>query len=321
MVVTSLTDPVARQSTSGTAPQAGYPGRFRNPLPLASGGLIASHTTETRDDNNDGTETAPAYRYAFRLKTMVKQGTYWVAGTPLTAGIHKTLTYYDPNVLVTVDADLWELDPVEVRSRVRPATLMEVLPAPESAILAQKGVDEATLRAWLSARNLAIMVSRNVTTRDRADVQQPYNLLVPGGAETIGKPGKIYDIAFMQLFQADLIRGYTSKAGRRVLAEPMHDPAVKNPAITGPTGAVQIGLDGSMAAIVPAQRAMTWQLTDGSGNPVVRERNWLSFAPGEIRSCPACHGINVEDQAGQPVPTNPPLALGTLLDFWKTLGP
>ena len=39
-----------------------------------------------------------------------------------------------------------------------------------------------------------------------------------------------------------------------------------------------------MAAFVPARRAMTWQLTDPAGAPVVRERYWLTFQPGEIRT-------------------------------------
>ena len=63
---------------------------------------------------------------------------------------------------------------------------------------------------------------------------------------------------------------------------------------------------------------MTWQLTDGSGAPVVRERYWLTFQPGEIRLCTSCHGINTKDQANHPMPTNSPAALRTLLQYWKT---
>ena len=63
---------------------------------------------------------------------------------------------------------------------------------------------------------------------------------------------------------------------------------------------------------------MTWQLTDANGVGVVRERYWLTFAPGEIRSCTSCHGINEETQADTPVPTNTPLALIQLLNYWKT---
>ena len=51
---------------------------------------------------------------------------------------------------------------------------------------------------------------------------------------------------------------------------------------------------------------------------MVRERYWLTFAPGEIRTCASCHGINQTSQANGPVPTNTPLALVQLLKYWKT---
>jgi hypothetical protein len=83
---------------------------------------------------------------------------------------------------------------------------------------------------------------------------------------------------------------------------------------------VELGTDGSMAAFIPARRAMSWQLTDDAGTPVVRERYWISFQPGEIRLCASCHGINTTDQAGNPPPQNKPEALRTLLKFWKSGG-
>ena len=51
--------------------------------------------------------------------------------------------------------------------------------------------------------------------------------------------------------------------------------------------------------------------------PVVRERYWLTFQPGEIRVCASCHGVNSKDQANAPVPTNPPEALRDFLRYWK----
>jgi len=54
---------------------------------------------------------------------------------------------------------------------------------------------------------------------------------------------------------------------------------------------------------------MTWQLADTNGVGVVRERYWLTFAPGEIRTCASCHGINETSQANKPAPTNTPLPL------------
>src|SRR5262249_30283495 len=69
---------------------------------------------------------------------------------------------------------------------------------------------------------------------------------------------------------------------------------------------------------VPARRAMSWQLADTNGVGDVRERYWLTFAPGEIRTCASCHGINQTSQANTPPPTNTPLALVQLLHYWKT---
>jgi hypothetical protein len=109
------------------------------------------------------------------------------------------------------------------------------------------------------------------------------------------------------------------RPGRRVLAQIMHDPKAQNPSVANaPTGSVKIGDDGSMAAFVPAHRAMTWHLTDPSGTSVVKERYWLTFQPGEVRVCTSCHGINTTDQAGNPAPTNKPEALRQLLKFWKS---
>ena len=76
-----------------------------------------------------------------------------------------------------------------------------------------------------------------------------------------------------------------------------------------------------MAAFVPASRGLSWQLEDPAGNAIVRERYWLSFRAGEIRSCTSCHGVNSVDQAGHTVATNPPRALRELLESWKETHP
>ena len=68
--------------------------------------------------------------------------------------------------------------------------------------------------------------------------------------------------------------------------------------------------DGSQATIVPANRAMTWQLTDAAGASVVRERYWVTFQPGEVRVCGSCHGVNQYDQAGHVPPTEVDMRLG-----------
>ncbi|HUM68950.1 MAG TPA: hypothetical protein PLK31_08905, partial [Chloroflexota bacterium] len=140
--------------------------------------------------------------------------------------------------------------------------------------------------------------------------------------QTIGAPGQIYDVAYLQFFQGMQIRGYTwggdtPRDGRRLLAQP--GGSGYNPPSTGPTGSVTLGSDGSMAAFVPAGRALTWQLTNPAGESIVRERYWLTFAPGEVRVCTSCHGLSHLDQAGHTAPTNPPQALLDLLQWWQTM--
>jgi hypothetical protein len=98
----------------------------------------------------------------------------------------------------------------------------------------------------------------------------------------------------------------------------MHDPAADNVADpAGPAGSVKLADDGSFAALVPARRAMTHQLLDANGTSVVKERYWITYQPGEIRTCKSCHGINTADQAGNPPPNNKPEALRELLRYWK----
>ncbi len=325
---TFVTARSTRDVPEGT-PEADHSGHYRDPLPLSDGTLLAVHTSETRADRNDGTRAQPASRYAFRIKTLAPQSGTYVAGTPLTPGIQATISYWDPDVLVSWSGTLWELNPVEVRARPRPVPRVSHLEEPEARIFREEGVDPARFRSDLAARNLAVVVSRDVTVRDIADKQQPYNLRVAaatGAAQpATNAAGKIYDVSFLQFFQADQLRGIggtaSPRAGRRVLARAMHDPAVKNPPSGALAGSVKIANDGSAAAFVPAQRAMSWQTTDPHGTPVVRERYWLTFQPGEVRVCNSCHGVNTRDQLGRTAPQNAPEALRALLKFWKSEQP
>lgn len=308
-----------------STPSPNHSGLYREPLPLTNGTVVAVHTAQTNHEAYSGPSI-----YDFRLKTLqVGSNGSMVPHLALTNGISRTLSFWSPDTLVTYSGLMWELNPVEVRARPRPSRPATPLPQPEQQIFAQAGVDPAELQSDLAARNLALIVSRNVTTRDDNDHQQPFNLRVPGGVQTIGASGKIYDVTHMQLFQADQIRGFTGSGssttpqpGRRVLGVPLHDEAAValNPQLTGaPPGSVAIAADGSVAAFVPARRAMAWQLTAPTGTGVVRERVWLTFQPGEIRVCASCHGLNEEDHAGNPSPGNPPQALLSLLQNWKAV--
>jgi Hydrazine synthase alpha subunit middle domain len=325
MVITPVTHPdTAGFTVDGAVPSASHTGMYRTPVPLHDGTVVTSHTVETRLNKNEGTRGRPTYRYEWRLKSLVADGPYWKAGPPITPGFRKTVWGWDPDVRFDFDGLLWELDPVEVVPRSKPVKPASPLEPPERQVFIEEAVDEIAFRNWLRTNDLALIVTRNNTSRDRGDKQQPFNLRVPGGVSRTGDGGKIYDIAHLQVFQADQVRGYGGPAnprpGRRPLARALNDPKAINPANpAGPVGSVKLGTDGSSAAFVPARRALTWQLTDGAGSPVVRERNWISFQPGEIRACASCHGVNSRDQAGGGTPTNKPEALRQLLRFWKSL--
>ncbi len=309
----------------GETPPATHSGHYREPLPVTGGTLLAVHTAETRGADNEGTRANPDPRYDFRIKQLIQDGDYFEAAAPLLpgAGIARQVQYWDPDVMVSYDGPMWELSPVEIRARPAPPVLTPALEAPETQIFAEEGVDPESFQAYLAERELALVVSRDVTTRDALDRQQPFNLRVPGGTQTTGAGGIVYDLGYIQFFQGDQVRGIGGVAdpdpGRRVLAQVMHDLPVPNPPSIGPDGSVALGLDGSMAAMVPARRAMSWHLTDPAGVPQVRERYWLTFQPGEIRVCASCHGLSSEDQTGAGVPTNPPEALRTLLQHWRSL--
>lgn len=323
------------RSTSGAYNDASdvptnHSGFYRSPLMTTDGYLIASHTTnalatDVLVTNAPDTNGVPM-EFDYRLKFLQLSNGYYVPGATLTSGLTNDVTFWNPDELVSITNQLWEFDPVEVVARPRPVPYEVSLDKPELAAFAAAKVDVSTFQNYLKTHQLALIVSRDVTTRDQADRQQPFNLHISGTAhQTIGTPGKIYDIAYLQLFQADQLRSLNKGnpnnpgTGRRVIAQYLHDPATDNPALAnGLPGTTQLGTDGSSASIVPARRALSWQLTDTNGVGIVRERYWLTMAPGEIRSCTSCHGINEKDQAGNPTPTNTPVALIQLLNYWKT---
>lgn len=308
-------------------------GHYRNPVRLTDGSIVVSHTPEYRLNQDDSTDPIhPKPRYVFQIKSMVSNpnSSDMIAGDSLTGGIVKDIRWWtDDATPHEYNGPLNETDLVEVRPRPRPTGLTMQTASIEKKVIADEGVDETALRQWLANNQLALIVSRNVTLRDRADVSQPFNLSIPGGTSNIPKSGKVYDIDRLQILQGDLTRGYATKpSGRRVYVKPMHDSAQQpnveslNPSVTGaPQGTVKLGADGSMAAFVPAGRALTWQLLSPTNQSVVRERVWVSFAPGEIRTCANCHGLNSQTQNGLTEPLNEPQALHDLLKSWKQLQP
>ncbi len=329
-VLTFITHPDTRFSTN--TPSAQHSGLYRNPIPLENGDVLVTHSSTTEEVDNIGTFNMPISKYDFRLQLLEPDGSYYKAdGNFLTGnGITKSISYYDPDNLISYNGLLWETFPVIVKPRPLPttSTLNTPIPLIEQALFDSAGVNIHSFQNYLKRHDLALTVARNVTSRDIADRQQPFNLKISGnGTQTINPqlPDNIYEVKYMQYLQGDQLRGIggidSPTAGRRVIAQYMHDSTATqyNLPSTGTQGSINLESDGSVAALVPANRAMTWQLTDADNKPIVRERIWMSFVPGEIRVCTSCHGENQFNQAGLPAPTNPPLALTSLLNHLKSI--
>jgi hypothetical protein len=192
----------------------------------------------------------------------------------------------------------------------------EPLPEIEQSVLEASlgGVEGiASLREYLVENNLALVVSRDVTIR--GDEQQDVDLKIAGSDhQTAGEGATPKEIAWMQFFEGKQLRGYRFE-GRRIIARALENNP--NPPVPqAPEGSVRLGADGSMAALVPAGRALSWQMTEEDGTATVRERMWLTFQPGEIRACTNCHGLNNTDVFGGSLPQNEPQALKDLLGWW-----
>ncbi|MDB6120101.1 MAG: hypothetical protein JWO08_3882, partial [Verrucomicrobiaceae bacterium] len=328
--------PAPNPITGVTTPLGSPVDTYRSICPLSDGSMLACWSAATRLDGNKGTATAPLSYFDFRLKSL-KQGT----GTPgigmvpdqaLTTGINAvSISWYDNGQTITYNGPLWELDPVEVVSHNKPGKINSAIDPIEQQVFVDEGVDAPTFQNYLRIRDLALVVSRDVTHRDKADKQQPYNLRIAGTShKTVANAGQLYDVGWLQIFQADGLRGFTNGgvtpvAGRRILPVPLHDSINEMPSAAGaPPGAVKLGTDGSCAVVIPARKAVSWHLTNGNGaatESIVKERFWVNFAPGEVRTCANCHGLNTTDQSGAAKPVNKPQALSDLLQFWKAANP
>lgn len=336
MAITYLTPRSTFAPTNGSSADATHTGFYRSPRMLTDGSLVCIHTTNKGAVANTGTLNNPKTAYDFRLKLLTNIAGYYQPAAILTPDQIVTNAYYAGGQLITYQGRLWELDPVEVVARTRPLSRVATMTTVEQSVFDAVGVDMASFRQYLITNNLALLISRNMTTRDKNDKQQPFNLRVPGGVSSVvtnSDTNWTYNIEHLQVFQADQIRGVTLGGtnplpGRRVLPVPLHD--VWNPPDTNApvAGATSIFPDGSQATLVPARRAVTWNLVGANTNAlfaqaaspamsVVKEKYWLSFAPGEIRTCTSCHGLSTADQLGRTSPTNQPLALRNLLLQWK----
>lgn len=322
-----IVDYITHPDTEGTTPSANHSGHYRNPVMLANGVLIAAHAAAQGGAGNNGTRANPDAIYKFRLQRLGAAGNgYQAANGLLTNGLSRSVQYWDPDVLVSYNGPFWELSPVEVVARPAPSAAVPAMAAAEATAFTQTQVVESSFRQYLRTNALGVLVMRDVTARDVLDKQQPFNLRVPGGRQTPANPvGTVYDIAHMQLIQGDQIRGIGGIAdptpGRRVIAQFLHDAKasqLNGANAGGPAGSVAIAADGSVAAYVPARRALSWQTTAPNGTPVVRERFWITVQPGEIRACDGCHGVNKLGQAGQVASTQTAQAFVDLLTRWRS---
>ncbi len=339
-------------------------GRYRDPLPLSDGQLFALHTPQVDPTTDlgmvlgDDTQlTDPNYRFTLRrLSNIDTSDPLLEAGNSLLPEMNRRLHVWGVKQgrMAIFDGAMSVLDPVEVISRTPTGFREQGIPAIEQGVFAQENVDIEQFMTWMKQRDLALIVSRNVTSRDDGDHQQPYNLFVQDALDGNGDPitssdtgvGQLYPVQYLQLLQGDMIRintyvGFPDgqapdtpptdwSPGRKILPNPMHSTTDVNPAFepsdqTTVTldqqfrdSVMKVAEDGSVAGFVPASRAMTWRLTDADGTGIVSERYWLTFQPGEIRVCASCHGLDTTDHQGLTEPENPPLALAELLQYFNS---
>ena len=331
-----FTSPPDQNADSVEVTVASFIGLARDPYYLADGRLMGSFADgpliigsygsgEGQDRGNLAPDFIPPESNPFRIRIAFGPIDLVTGVDPIPAS-RAIRTNYIGGTATTFSGVLWQLQPVEVVARDIPASETVGLPDPEIKMFGEAGVSPAAFKRWLTENDLALVVSRNVTARDRNDRQQPYNLIVPGGVSSIKDGGTSYRVTNLQFFQGDYVRGYKTRglidpsAGRRVTARLLHDDKGENLPTAVPSSA-KVAQDGSTAMFVPAGRATTWQLTDNHGQPVVRERYWLTFKAGEMRSCANCHGNNTADQLDRPTVSNPPIALRTLLTDWNARHP
>jgi hypothetical protein len=87
--------------------------------------------------------------YDFRLRKLEKTGAVFKATTALTAGISKKVSWWNPDSKLEFDGTLWELQPTELRARVRPNVTTTPLAQPEQNVFTKTGVNLETLKTYL----------------------------------------------------------------------------------------------------------------------------------------------------------------------------
>ena len=323
---------------------------LRDPIALSDGTLITAMDRVALSAKSSAPSFDVVDFQLFRLAPAPDAGFHAPDAAPLVAPIAASFSYYEgggSGRLRTFDGSMWALDPVEISARPRPPAPTPPVHGDFASLLDHEGVSLDDLEAFLEARDLAMIVIRNVTRRDDADRQQPYNLFVDHPLETqtassvadascvaSGPAACLYGVRFFQLLENKLVRGYERLAdmkdgvwrdnGRRGLARPTDHVDALDLSATDAPGAPPastiIAPDGSVAMLAPARRAVTWQISDALGAPIVRERVWMTLQPGEVRVCNGCHGANELDQTGAASVASDLAALEALLAAMKANG-
>ena len=175
----------------------------------------------------------------------------------------------------------WSRAPVPTRAPVA------CCPRSKPAVFADEGVDVEEFRQYLRDNELALIVSRDVTQRDRADVQQPFNLRGARRRPVDRQAG--HDLR--RVLPADLPGRRAARLRRRSRRRTpaaacwrgrCTSPASRRTPARRPA-ASRSAADGSMAALVPGRRALTWQLTDRDGS---RRRARAQLAELPVRRDP-----------------------------------
>ena len=203
---TYITHPDTRGFTA--SPTANHSGLYRTPMPLSDGQVLVSHSIGTDYDQNIGTSNAPQSKYNFRIRLLELAGNgYQKGNTAITgAGITKSVTWWSPDESYSFSGVLWETYPVEVKARALPATPtlnVETVAPSEQALFTNAGVNLHDFRKFLSRNNLSVLAIRDVTSRDDADQQQPFNLQVAGTNKiTLNPvtPSNVYQVKHLQFF-------------------------------------------------------------------------------------------------------------------------
>ena len=257
------------------------------------------------DDSNIGSPTQPRSR-RFRLKLLGFDGLARLGSTQLTPGIFKTLQWWARQLISTTGR--WGLG-----RRVRPRAVhrRDAHPRRARAAVAGGGERRSGPRGYRAATT-PLIVGRDVTTRDRNDRQQPFNL--PSGQRSPdGRgAGAGHDLAPATL-QGDLLRGLTFRSARSRREtrdpQPMHDALAEEPPESdGSSRERQIGPDGSMRRSCRA-RALS-QTVDAQGAP-----SSATGSPCRARSAPARRAMACRAPTSSRPPTNTPVALNRLLSI------